>query len=113
VAGTLSSSPEATSPQSALDAARNNVPPSNKAASIVVKAGGETAVWTLAQLLQKTDGKDGIWQTTLGGVPLRVVTQMQPMAAMVQSGNSTPVTVIPQLWFAQQAFAAESAAPSN
>lgn len=109
VAGTLSSSPEATSPQIALEAARNNVPPSNKAASIVVKAGGETAVWTLAQLLQKTDGKDGIWQTTLGGVPLRIVTQMQPMAAMVQSGNDTPVTVIPQLWFAQQAFAAEAA----
>jgi hypothetical protein len=51
---------------------------------------------------------DGVWETKVGGVPMTVVTQQHPLAAMVQSRGGEPITVIPQLWFAQRAFAAES-----
>ncbi len=102
-------SPESTTPDSAIASAERGDSPSRKSAAVTVSAGGEEAVWTLAQLLTRTGGADGVWNTQVGGVPITVVTQQHPLAAMVYAANGEPISVIPQLWFAQRAFAAERA----
>ena len=99
--------PEFTQVDEALAAVAAGKPTTRKTPVLRVRAGGQEALWTLYELLQHTNGQDGEWTTTLGGVPLKVNVQRSPAAAVVQSENGAPVLVIPQLHFAERAFAAE------
>lgn len=102
--------PEPTSIETLLDAHARGEAPTRKVPAVQVTAGGETAVWPLAHLLAQTGNQDGEWTTQLGGVPLVVTTQRAPLNAIVRSADGSPVVVVPQLWFAHEAF---GAAPAN
>jgi hypothetical protein len=95
---------EAQTVEDAIAALERGDPPTRKTAVVVVRAGGATARWTLPELLARTGNRDGVWTTELGGVPLRVAVQRQPMSVLVEAPGGEPVVVVPQLWFAARAF---------
>ncbi len=105
--------PEPTSIEALLDAHARGEAPTRKVPAVQVTAGGETAVWSLAHLLAQTGNQDGEWTTRLGGVPIVVTTQRAPLNVIVRSADGSPVVVVPQLWFAHEAFSAAHAPPTT
>lgn len=95
---------EAQTVEDAIAAFESGAGPTRKTAMVSVTAGGERARWTLPELLARTGNRDGVWETTLGGVPLRVVVQRQPMSVLIEAPGGEPVVIVPQLWFAARAF---------